>query len=166
MVSTAPVSAFGDWPEVRLLLQKQDVDAGYHDTLQEILQQPETWLSTGNQMHTLAPKLIDLLQGVKAIVLTGSGSSEYAGESIRSALQKRMGTTTYAVGSGELLTDGTSLLPVERPALMVSFARSGDSPESIGALSMMLHDASPRPDDPTTCGDLQCGGASGEDVRI
>src|SRR5207245_5305330 len=39
---------------------------------------------------------------------------------------------------GIWLTDGSKALPVGRPAMMVSLARSGDSPESVGALSVVL----------------------------
>lgn len=33
---------------------------------------------------------------------------------------------------------GSHALPIRRPGLMVSLARSGDSPESVGALALML----------------------------
>jgi len=43
-----------------------------------------------------------------------------------------------SVAGGALLTHGTQALPIGRPALIVSLARSGDSPESVGALALML----------------------------
>jgi tagatose-6-phosphate ketose/aldose isomerase len=45
---------------------------------------------------------------------------------------------TLALGGGALLTHSRYVLPPERPALLVSLARSGDSPESVGALSLLL----------------------------
>jgi len=69
---------------------------------------------------------------------TGSGSSEYAGDCVRQVLQNELRVTTQAIGGGILLTDGSKALPVGRPAMMVSLARSGDSPESVGALSVVL----------------------------
>jgi tagatose-6-phosphate ketose/aldose isomerase len=44
---------------------------------------------------------------------------------------------TIAIGGGALLTH-LGALPPERPALLISIARSGDSPESVGALSLLL----------------------------
>jgi tagatose-6-phosphate ketose/aldose isomerase len=57
---------------------------------------------------------------------------------VRLALQKELGVNVQAVAGGAILTHGSEALPVGRPALMVSLARSGDSPESLGALAQML----------------------------
>jgi tagatose-6-phosphate ketose/aldose isomerase len=78
------------------------------------------------------------LANVRGIVLTGSGSSCYLGDCIRYAVQAGTGITTLAQASGELLLLGAAALPVERPLLLVSFARSGDSPESAGLLRYLL----------------------------
>jgi tagatose-6-phosphate ketose/aldose isomerase len=42
------------------------------------------------------------------------------------------------VGGGTLLTYGGKALPPERPGLVISLARSGDSPESRGAIELLL----------------------------
>jgi tagatose-6-phosphate ketose/aldose isomerase len=57
---------------------------------------------------------------------------------VRLALQNELGIVTEAIGGGALLAHGGSVLPPGRPALMVSLARSGDSPESVGVLALML----------------------------
>jgi hypothetical protein len=55
--------------------------------------------------------------------------------------QAELGIDCQAIGGGVLLTGKTEVLPVCRPRIMVSLARSGDSPDSTGALSLMLeHD--------------------------
>lgn len=112
--------------------------AGYFHTLREILQQPSTWLATGRQLAALAGSLRESLAGVRTLVLTGSGSSEYAADCVRLPLQNRLGIPVQVLGGGALLTHaGRAILP-GRPGLMVSFARSGDSPESVGAVSLLL----------------------------
>lgn len=122
--------------------QGQQLQAGYFHTLREILQQPATWLATGHQLAELAASLRESLAGLRALVLTGSGSSEFAADCVRLPLQNRLGIPVQVVGGGALLTHaGRAILPI-RPALMVSFARSGDSPESVGAVSLLL-DAEP-----------------------
>jgi tagatose-6-phosphate ketose/aldose isomerase len=111
---------------------------GYFHTLREILQQPSTWIDTGERMLCQAPELSRRMEGIRSLVLTGSGSSEYAGDCVRLVLQKALGISTQTVGGGALLTHGAGAIPPERPGLMLSLARSGDSPESVGALSLML----------------------------
>ncbi len=111
---------------------------GYFHTLREICQQPTTWTQTCSLMLSRAPTLKKSLDGLASLILTGSGSSEYAGDCVRQVLQNELRVTTQAIGGGILLTDGSKALPVGRPAMMVSLARSGDSPESVGALSVVL----------------------------
>lgn len=111
---------------------------GYFHTLREICQQPSTWARTAELMVQSAPALVPSVQGISGLTLTGSGSSEYAGDCVRLALQRELGINVQAVAGGAILTHGSQALPVGRPALMVSLARSGDSPESVGALAQML----------------------------
>ena len=111
---------------------------GYFHTLREICQQPATWTQTCSLMRSFAPILKKSLDGIESLILTGSGSSEYAGDCVRLVLQNELRVTTQAIGGGILLTEGSKALAVGRPAMMVSLARSGDSPESVGALSLVL----------------------------
>ena len=111
---------------------------GYFHTLREICQQPSTWIGTAERMLQSAPALSSLLQGIGSLTLSGSGSSDYAGNCVRNALQCELDVNTQAIPGGTLLTEGSRALPIGRPGLMVSLARSGDSPESVGALGLML----------------------------
>ena len=121
--------------------QKQQQELGYFHTLREICRQPRTWRETGELMIGSGTVISACLRGVGSLVLTGSGSSEYAGDCVRAALQTELGITCLAVGGGSLLTENSEVLPTETPRLMVSLARSGDSPESAGAMSLVLdHD--------------------------
>jgi tagatose-6-phosphate ketose/aldose isomerase len=116
---------------------------GYIHTLREILQQPSTWLDTCERMVGQAAQLSRRLEGVRSLALTGSGSSEYAGNCVGSCLQKALGIGAQTVGGGALLTHGARAIAPERPGLLISLARSGDSPESVAAVSLML-DAEPQ----------------------
>jgi tagatose-6-phosphate ketose/aldose isomerase len=111
---------------------------GYFHTLREICQQPSTWLRTGELMRQSAPALSPLVEGISGLTISGSGSSDYAGDCVRVVLQKELRIDTQAIPGGTLLTHGSPALPIGRPGLMVSLARSGDSPESAGALALML----------------------------
>ncbi|HLY19006.1 MAG TPA: hypothetical protein VKR61_17370 [Bryobacteraceae bacterium] len=111
---------------------------GYADTLREILQQPATWLDTCSRVLARAPAIASMLDGIAGLTLTGSGSSLFAGECVRLALRDDLGLTTEAVAAGDLLTHGSSALAPARPGLLVSLARSGNSPESAAVISQLL----------------------------
>jgi len=112
---------------------------GYFHTLREICQQPETWLRTCDQMLAATEVLRQVHAGIRSLTLTGSGSSQYAGECVCFALQNDLNIQVASVGGGALLTYGGKVLPPGRPGLVISLARSGDSPESRGAIELLLN---------------------------
>jgi D-galactosamine 6-phosphate deaminase/isomerase len=112
---------------------------GYTHTLREIVQQPLTWLETASGLEGRASVLASQLARLAApaggsILLTGSGSSVYAGECLAPALQAALRLPVQAVSAGTLLTHPNGSLPPTGASLLVSFARSGNSPESCGVL--------------------------------
>src|SRR2546423_1384235 len=111
---------------------------GYFHTLREICQQPWTWLRTCERMVSVRDSLRESLKGIQSLALTGSGSSEYAAECVRLALQNELGMCVVAISGGELLMYGGKARPPGRPGLLVSVARSGDSPESSGVIELLL----------------------------
>jgi tagatose-6-phosphate ketose/aldose isomerase len=130
-------------PRVAQLLSQpvaQQKQRGYFHTLREICQQPATWLKTGRQMisRSCLADLGECSEGIKAVVLTGSGSSQFAGECVHPVLRRELDLVTETIGGGTLLTGGKEVLPPQRPVLVISLARSGDSPESVGAVSRLL----------------------------
>ena len=113
-------------------------EQGYFHTLQEICQQPWAWLRTCELMLESAEQITKSLQGVKSVIFTGSGSSEYAGECVRLPVQRELGLTVESIGGGTLLLQGAKVLPPAEPGLLVSLARSGNSPESSGVVKLLL----------------------------
>ena len=127
--------------EVGVLLDRTEAEqrrVGYFHTLREILQQPATWRQTGEAIILLFDRLRESVAGIETLVLTGSGSSEFAGECLRLPLQTALCTPVQTIGGGTLLTHGGKAIGPGRPGLMVSLARSGDSPESVGAVECIL----------------------------
>jgi len=117
--------------------------AGYADTLREILQQPSSWRDTARllQHDTTRSSLAQVLAATTGpLVLTGSGSSMYIGECLAPVLQEGLGREARAIPAGTLLTHWRSVLPPQ-PGLLVSLARSGDSPESGGVVDCLLAEA-------------------------
>ena len=111
---------------------------GYFHTLKEICQQPWTWPRTCDRMIASRDSLKKDVAGIRSLALTGSGSSEYAAECVRLPLQNELGIHTESISGGSLLMYGGKALALGRPGLLVSLARSGDSPESSGALELLL----------------------------
>ncbi len=128
-------------PEAARLLrcsEQAQRDAGYFHTLREILQQPATWADMGELLAGQASAIGAQLEGAASMVLTGSGSSQFAGECVRLVLQSELGIAVEGVDGGALLMYGSRVIGPTRPSLAVSFARSGDSPESVAAVSLLL----------------------------
>jgi tagatose-6-phosphate ketose/aldose isomerase len=111
---------------------------GYFHTLQEICQQPWTWPRTCDRMIASRDRLRVDMAGIRSLALTGSGSSEYAAECVCLPLRNELGICTESISGGALLMYGGKSLPKERPGLLVSLARSGDSPESSGVVELIL----------------------------
>jgi len=111
---------------------------GYFHTFREICQQPATWLKTRDRMIGLSSSLKRSMSGIASLTLSGSGSSEYVGDCVRFPLQVELGVLTQVVAGGAVLAHGRASLSPSSPGLMVSIARSGDSPESVGALALLL----------------------------
>ncbi|HOK44597.1 MAG TPA: hypothetical protein PLA43_00545 [Bryobacteraceae bacterium] len=118
--------------------------AGYGHTLAEICQQPETWVETAQRAIEQRAKLLEAVDGCAWLMLTGSGSSQYAGECVHPVLQKETQVPASTLGGGSLLIEGLAAAPPARPGLLISLARSGDSPESAGVLDRFLEDSGVR----------------------
>jgi hypothetical protein len=70
----------------------------YFHTIREICQQPSTLMRTCDLMLGQAANLESLLAGIGNLTLTGSGSSDYAGDCVRLTLQRELGIVTQAIG--------------------------------------------------------------------
>jgi tagatose-6-phosphate ketose/aldose isomerase len=119
--------------------EAEQLRLGYFHTLQEICQQPWTWLRTCDRMIASRDGLRQDVAGIRSFALTGSGSSEYAAECVCFPLQNELGISTESISGGALLMYGGKALPLGRPGLLVSLARSGDSPESSRAVELLLN---------------------------
>jgi tagatose-6-phosphate ketose/aldose isomerase len=115
----------------------EDPVDGYRHTIREICQQPATWLETASRMKDAQARIRESLAGCRRVVLTGSGSSQYAGECVAPALRQDLGLPVEVLGGGQFLIGANASVAGE-PTLVVSLARSGESPESAGAVQRLL----------------------------
>ncbi|GHV13823.1 tagatose-6-phosphate ketose isomerase [Spirochaetia bacterium] len=115
-----------------------EFSAGNTFTSSEIAQQPEIWRALGGVLKTEKTGVQTFLGKLGnpdniRIILTGAGSSAYAGEAAAAALGKE-GLHCEAIATTDIVSSPYSVLLPNVPTLLVSFARSGNSPESSQAL--------------------------------
>lgn len=113
------------------------VEHGYFHTLHEICQQPDTWEQTALELSARFADLRESLEGSDSVVLTGSGSSEYAADCLHPLFQEALDMPVQTVDSGSILLNARASLP-PGPLCLISLARSGNSPESAGVVELML----------------------------
>lgn len=109
-------------------------------TAEEIAQQPDTWRKTIAQMRALQPELQAFIGQVTRqpdfeVIFTGAGTSEYVGNALKPALYLPLKGHVQSFGTTDIVASPHTYLSPDRPTLLVSFARSGNSPESVGAVA-------------------------------
>lgn len=110
-------------------------------TATEINQQPATWRKTIAQIEANKDELAAFIHNVTKhedydIILTGAGTSEFVGNALFSYINKVTNYRTKSYGTTDLVATPENYLSQSKPTLMVSFGRSGNSPESVGAVNV------------------------------
>jgi tagatose-6-phosphate ketose/aldose isomerase len=110
-------------------------------TAREISQQPEVWAKIATVMTGAAGAsrafLGPLLERQDLrIVLTGAGTSAFVGECLAPAMKRVTRLRVDAAATTDLVGSPAGCLEPDAPTLLVSFARSGNSPESLAAVKL------------------------------
>lgn len=108
-------------------------------TLKEIYQQPTTWIKTLAQIKESKKSLQDFINQVICcddfdVIFTGAGTSEFVGNSLYTYLNKKLDFKVKSYGTTDIVASPESYISRNKPTLLISFGRSGNSPESIGAV--------------------------------
>lgn len=110
------------------------------NTYREILQQPDMWLQEYYLLHKNSEQIKSFLDKYLTddtdVVLTGAGTSAFIGDAIAPLLRKGRLKNCRAVATTDLITHADYYLNPEKPLLLISFARSGNSPESVGTINI------------------------------
>lgn len=120
---TSPATATGTWTEA------------------EIRQQPASWIRSLTHIDKIRSQLDNFLAPLLRkkdlrIVLTGAGTSAFIGDIIAPWLSRHTGQNISAVPTTDLVSNPMDYLSAANPLLLVSFARSGNSPESVAAVEL------------------------------
>lgn len=114
-------------------------DAAY--TAAEIRQNPDTWRKTVTIVREKSDALRVFLARVLEnrdyeVILTGAGTSEFVGNSIYPYLNTLLEHRVKSYATTDIVACPWDYLHADRPTLLVSFARSGNSPESVAAVEV------------------------------
>jgi tagatose-6-phosphate ketose/aldose isomerase len=110
-------------------------------TAREIAQQPESWIRTLELIRRHAAPIASFLAPLLAepdlrIILTGAGSSAFIGECLAPLLMQKLDRRVEAIATTDLLSGPHQYFQRDVSTLLVSFGRSGSSPESVAVVEL------------------------------
>ncbi|MCV6603819.1 MAG: SIS domain-containing protein [Porticoccaceae bacterium] len=116
-------------------------DRNSYWTAREISQQPHMWRAASEQINQQRQAIDEFIQPLLAtegvrIILTGAGTSAFVGESLAPWLRKQLDRRVEAISTTDIVAAPDQYLQADVPTLVVSFARSGDSPESVATVNL------------------------------
>ena len=108
-------------------------------TVSEIYQQPATWEKTCRQIAEHKDEIQKFIDQVITcddfdVVLTGAGTSESVGNALFPHLTGLLNYKVKSYGTTDIVATPEAYLSRTKPTLLISFGRSGNSPESVGAI--------------------------------
>lgn len=126
-------------------LKNQTVsEDGYKHTISEILHQPQIWEKAFNnykkqkdEIDKFLEKIIEKSEEKVRVIFTGAGTSEYVGNVVVEYLKKNKNFQFESIATTDIVSSPELYLDKKRPTILVSFARSGNSPESIAAVDLV-----------------------------
>ncbi|GHU40951.1 tagatose-6-phosphate ketose [Bacilli bacterium] len=118
---------------------------GASHTTREIKQQPQVWLEAFENFMAQKSEIAAFLAKVKAattgsvrVIFTGAGTSCYVGDTITPYLNRQgdTGFTYESIATTDIVGSPLDYLRPDDLTVLVSFARSGNSPESVAAVEI------------------------------
>lgn len=110
-------------------------------TAKEIEQQPSCWTQTLSIIEEYRSSAQAFLSPLFAkenlrIVMTGAGTSAFAGKALAPILSKVLNRRVEAIATTDIVSNPYQYFAEDIPTVLVSFARSGNSPESVHAVDL------------------------------
>lgn len=120
--------------------QQELTRMGAIHTAKEISQQPQIWKKVYDDILRREASINAFLEKALSIservILTGAGTSAFIGLSLRGIYQRKTGIITEAISTTDLVSHPQDYFTADIPTLVISFARSGNSPESAAAVTL------------------------------
>ena len=109
-------------------------------TANEIAGQPELWLKIHKQVvsdkERISSWLNQSLPEVSRIIITGAGTSAYIGLTLHGIFSRSLKIHTDAIATTDLVSHPGDYFFNHEAIMLVSFARSGNSPESTAVVNL------------------------------
>ncbi|ENM5825294.1 SIS domain-containing protein [Vibrio metoecus] len=110
-------------------------------TAKEISHQPVLWRALAENLQQQAPSIEAFLAPLLKrddlrIILTGAGTSAFVGDAAVPFLQPELNFQMESIPTTDLVSNPELYLDADRPTLLISYARSGNSPESVAAVAL------------------------------
>ena len=125
---------------------KEDlIELGAEITTREIYQQPQVWQTAFENYKAQSDEIVAFLNGIGKkhdyikVILTGAGTSAYVGETLLPYFRKIYDERKWnfnAIATTDVVANPLAYLHKEVPTILVSFARSGNSPESVAVVDL------------------------------
>lgn len=125
---------------------KEDLlELGAEITTREIYQQPQVWQTAFENYKAQADEIAAFLNNIDEkydyikVILTGAGTSAYVGETLLPYFRKIYDERKWnfnAIATTDIVANPLAYLHKEVTTILVSFARSGNSPESVAAVDL------------------------------
>ncbi len=127
---------------MHLLTLKEDylTKKGALHTAKEISGQPELWSDTAALFYSASEAIENFLRNAYAeadnIILTGAGTSAFIGLSLHGAFFRNTKIITTPIATTDIVSHPQDYFHANQTSLIISFARSGNSPESCAVLEL------------------------------
>lgn len=109
-------------------------------TATEIYNQPGLWQETAAVIAARKDEITAFLERALTpqtrIILTGAGTSDYVGDTIVQTLDRQLPCRVEAIATTDIVAAPYEYIEEQTPTILVSYARSGNSPESLGAYDL------------------------------
>ena len=125
---------------------KEDlIELGAEITTREIYQQPQVWQTAFENYKAQSDEIVAFLNGIGEkhdyikVILTGAGTSAYVGDTLLPYFRKIYDERKWnfnAIATTDIVANPLAYLHKEVTTILVSFARSGNSPESVAAVDL------------------------------
>jgi tagatose-6-phosphate ketose/aldose isomerase len=116
------------------------VNKKMENTIHEIARQPNVWKAIYDKVLVRKNEIKNFMAKIdqsSRIIFTGAGSSGFVGDSLAPVIRKELGYHHIeSIHTTDIVAKPKQYLVEDAKTLLISFGRSGDSPESIAAIEI------------------------------
>ena len=121
-------------------MEKEVLEGAKH-TAREISQQPELWQEAFEAVETNKDGIQaflkeNVISKNARIIFTGAGTSAYVGDTASPLLRRKLSNQVESVATTDIVSNPLNYLKPDQPTVLISFARSGNSPESVATYNL------------------------------